>query len=339
MTGGELTPLDPSRLADGRWRRLARLLARTQFGTGSGSDVVDWAVDALVAAWDSPSLEVLAGLDKPPNEFEVDRYVERALSEMGVEMPRGPQVVHLYAVAIAGDILAGTISPYDGAREMFRVCVATNYPEELRAWVGLEDEYELARDGVYGNVDDTERKIREAARSLVGRVPDSAVKPDALVDLGHVRRLDTLLEALDVGMPADAIVYVEGVAFADDVRAALVALPAAPEALRRADLRGTLWPSPSSFHLPVSSGVLAVLRDLEKRHATPEVCAHLAVYRGQEIVALAHDAGDGVLLVGRSLPDAALKAMRQVVAREAGQPQSQREGIMRRILRRLRRER
>lgn len=171
MTTGALTPLDPSRLADGRWRRLARLLARTQFGTGSGSDVVDWAVAALVAGWESRSLEVLAGLDKPPNEFEVDRYVERALSELGVEMPRGPQVVHLYAVAIAGDILAGTISPYDGAREMFRVCVATN-SDELRAWVGLEDEYELARDGVYGNVDDIEQQIREAAQRLVGRVPE-----------------------------------------------------------------------------------------------------------------------------------------------------------------------
>jgi hypothetical protein len=171
--------LTAAHLADPRWRRLARLLARTQFGTGSGSDVVDWAVDALVAGWESPSLEVLAGLDRPPNEFEVDRYVERALSELGVEMPRGAQVVHLYSVGIAADILAGTISPYDGAREMFRVCVATNYPREQRAWVGLEDDYELARDGVYGNVDDTVRKIRDAARRLVSRVPDTAVKPDA----------------------------------------------------------------------------------------------------------------------------------------------------------------
>ncbi len=339
MTGDGRTPLSPSHLSDDRWRRLARLLARTQFGTGSGSDVVDWAVDALVAGWDSPALEVLAGLDKPPNDFEVDRYVDRALSELGVEMPRGPQVVHLYAVAIAGDILAGTISPYEGAREMFRICVAANYPEELRSWVGLEDDYELARDGVHGNVDDIEQKITEAARRLVGRVPDTTPTAGALVDLGQVRRLDTLFEALEAGMPADAIVHVEGVAFADDVRAALAALPSAVEAQRRSDLRGTLWPSPSSFHLPVSSGALAVLRDLEKRHASPEVCTHLAVYRGEEILALAHDAGDGVLLVGQSLPNDAVEKMRQVVAGQARQPRSQPEGIMRRVLRRLRRER
>lgn len=300
--------------------------------------MVDWAVDALVAGWDSLSLEMLAGLDKPPNDFEVDRYVERALAELGVEMPRGPQLVNLYAVAIAGDILAGTISPYDGAREMFRICVTTNYPDELRSWVGLEDDYELARDGFSGNVDDIEQKIREAARRLVGRVPETAVKPDALVDLGHVRRLDTLLEALEVGMPADAIVYVEGVAFADDVRATLAALPTAPEALRRADLRGTLWPSPSSFHLPVSSGVLAVLRDMETRHASPEVCDHLAVYRGEEILALAHDAGDGVLLVGRSLSDDAVETMRQVITREDAQPRAKSPGVIRRIIRRFRRE-
>lgn len=111
MTGNLLPPLNSSRLSDARWRRLARLLARTQFGTGSGSDVVDWAVDALTSGWDSNALQVLAGLDKPPNEFEVDGYVERMLSELGVEMPRGTQVVNLYAVAIARDILAALAAP------------------------------------------------------------------------------------------------------------------------------------------------------------------------------------------------------------------------------------
>ena len=33
MTGDGRTPLSPSHLSDARWRRLARLLARTQFGT------------------------------------------------------------------------------------------------------------------------------------------------------------------------------------------------------------------------------------------------------------------------------------------------------------------
>jgi hypothetical protein len=93
------------------------------------------------------------------------------LSELGIEMPKAPQIVRLYAVAIAGDILVGAISPYDGAREMWRICIATNFPSELSSWVGLEDDYELARDGVFGDVADIEQKIRDAARLLVDRGP------------------------------------------------------------------------------------------------------------------------------------------------------------------------
>jgi hypothetical protein len=157
-----------------------------------------------------------------------------------------------------------------------------------------------------------------------------------VLDLGRVRRLDTLLEALDVSMPADAVVYVEGVAFADDVLAVLAALPSVPKDERRTDLRGTLWPSPTSFHLPVSTGVLGLLRELEKRHAPPEVCTHLAVYRGEEILALAHDVPGDALLIGRTLAPDAVETMRTVVARGAAEARPP-ERLMERVRRILRR--
>lgn len=140
-----------------------------------------------------------------------------------------------------------------------------------------------------------------------------------VISLGRVRRLDTLLEALEDGMPPDAVVYVEGVGFADDVRAALAALPSIPTDEQRTDLRGTLVPVPMSFHLPLASGVLRILRELEKRHASPEVCTHLAVYRGEEILALAHDATGDALLVGRTVAPDAVERMRSIVARETAE--------------------
>jgi hypothetical protein len=134
-----------------------------------------------------------------------------------------------------------------------------------------------------------------------------------VVSLGRVRHLDTLLEALDVGMPKEAVVYVEGTSFSEDVCSALSALPQVPVEQRRTDLQGTLSPEPTCFHLRVDTGVLRVLRDLETRHALPEVCDHLAVYRGEEILALAHDACGTPLLVGLSLPASAVEKMRAVV--------------------------
>lgn len=156
-----------------------------------------------------------------------------------------------------------------------------------------------------------------------------------VIDLGRVCRLDTLLEALEAGMPADAVVYIEGDAFADEVRAALAALPPVSEDQRRKDLRGTLWPSPSSFHLRVGSGVLGLLRQFEKRHASPEVCTHLAVYRGDEILALAYDAADGALLVGRAIVPGAVEKMRNIIKRDAaGRPPERLIDRVRRMLRR-----
>jgi hypothetical protein len=161
-----IVPLAPTRLSDPTWRRLVTVLGRRRFRNGSGSDVVDWAVDALVAGWESPSLNVLGGLAKPPNEFEVDRYVERMMQGLGVEMPDESHLADLYALAIALDLLAGAVSPYEGARELSHLWMKSAQPKKLQPWFGYEDEYELARDGVYGDVADVEE-----ARRLVAQEP------------------------------------------------------------------------------------------------------------------------------------------------------------------------
>jgi hypothetical protein len=138
----------------------------------------------------------------------------------------------------------------------------------------------------------------------------------SVLSLGRVRHLDTLLDALDAGMPDDGIVYVEGTSFAKDVSAALAALPQAPEHERCGDLQATVWPAPTCFHVPVRSGVLRVLRQLATRWSEPEICDHLVVYRGEEILALAHDAARGDLLVARALSASVVERMRTILERD-----------------------
>jgi len=159
--------LDASHLADRTWRGLVRVLGRRRFATGSGSGLVDWAVEALVARWASPSLNVLGGLAKPPNEFEVDRYVAHMMEELGVEMPDEGGLADLYARAIAQDLLAGAVSPYEGARELNHLWTKLGYPERLQSWVGFETKYELARDGVCGDMAEVERQILGEAQRLL----------------------------------------------------------------------------------------------------------------------------------------------------------------------------
>jgi hypothetical protein len=89
-----LVPLQQSHVDDDVWRSLNRALGRRhfRFASTSGSRIVDWACTALVAGWDSGALRILAGLGKPPNEFEVDNCLRRAAEEAGVELPNGEAI-------------------------------------------------------------------------------------------------------------------------------------------------------------------------------------------------------------------------------------------------------
>lgn len=160
------TTMTSAQLADPIWRRLLRLLGRKRFGAGGASEVVAWAVGALVAGWDSPGLRMLAGLDGPLNE-EVDQFVERTMRELGVQPPNDAQLASLYSELVAADMLAGSTPARVGAREMFHIWLGTGCPKDLQRWSGFEDQYELARDGVYGDVAEVEREILQEAQRIV----------------------------------------------------------------------------------------------------------------------------------------------------------------------------
>lgn len=120
---------------------------------------------------------------------------------------------------------------------------------------------------------------------------------DGMVEAGWVRGLDPLLAAIGDSIPADAVLCVETTAAAPDVVAFLESRQIADP---RAVASNTLWPRPRTFHVPASADTIAGLRQLCKHHADVEVADHLVVYRENEVLLWAHDAGDGrVMLAGR----------------------------------------
>jgi hypothetical protein len=72
--------------------------------------------------------------------------------------------------------------------------------------------------------------------------------------------------------------------------------------LRAADRReikaNTLWPKPRVFHIPLTGDNLAQFRNRAGNHAEPEAADHLVVYRGEDVLLWAHDAGHGYVSVG-----------------------------------------
>jgi hypothetical protein len=115
----------------------AKLLADWTLGHLTGDQAVDWAVKALEAGFDSPSLRILAGLDvgRQVHLFEAEQYLEKSFAELDLEIPDRDLVLWNYANEIASEIASGRLDPELGIDEMHRKVVdPLGHPESLRAW-------------------------------------------------------------------------------------------------------------------------------------------------------------------------------------------------------------
>jgi hypothetical protein len=98
------------------------------------------AAEALGVGLDSPSLRQLAGA-QGDNSEAIIRLLHRAASELSMTIPSVAEAARMYAKRIARDILAATVSPYEGARHLWQVYVRCPV-DKLRPFVGLASEYE-----------------------------------------------------------------------------------------------------------------------------------------------------------------------------------------------------
>ena len=138
------------------------------------------------------------------------------------------------------------------------------------------------------------------------RKPPLALRPGDAIDLGYAIDFHILLRAIDETMPADAILCLEGDATTPAIAGFLREHEAADRRELVADSAGQIVTS----HLPLAGGNLGRLRLLAESHAAPEIAFHLAVYRGDEVLLWARDAGNGSLLLAQSLPPATVEQVR-----------------------------
>lgn len=104
-----------------------------------GDLVVGWAEAALVEGVDSPGLRTLAGLDAQDG-FEIDRYLERALSELGRALPEPEDSLWIYARAIARKAAEGELPWPPVLSELYSFCVHLEYDDRLMPFLELGDD-------------------------------------------------------------------------------------------------------------------------------------------------------------------------------------------------------
>jgi hypothetical protein len=78
----------------------------------------DIGVKGLEEGFDTPSLCILAGLNKNESPFQIEHYFKMTLDELKIELPDKRQAAIEYAFAIVDEILEGKKDVIEGTREI-----------------------------------------------------------------------------------------------------------------------------------------------------------------------------------------------------------------------------
>jgi hypothetical protein len=120
-----------------------RLLAAKDLLDFVGPDAMPPAATrALVEGIDSPSVRQLAGMDGADNE-DLRATFRSVLRELEIEIPSRREAAILVATEVARGITQGTISPYEGATEIWGIVVSSReHLPELDTFIYAASEWE-----------------------------------------------------------------------------------------------------------------------------------------------------------------------------------------------------
>jgi len=121
------------------------------------------ATHALEAGLDSPALRELAG-ELYPTLGASGPLFEQILDEVGIDIPDRSRAGLVLARAYAAQITDGTLSPYEGARKIWRIQIEVALRPELDSFVYWASEWQDA-DGAERR-HECEAAIRIAALGL-----------------------------------------------------------------------------------------------------------------------------------------------------------------------------
>jgi hypothetical protein len=172
--GAQALPLcaihDPSSRGKSMDEATLKLFARRHLSAASAEDAADWAIAQLQLGRETPSLLIVAGLDRTATPWEVDQYLGRAMSELGWEAPPKETALRWLAAKLARHLLAHPDAPpadlYRTVREIARLWMDLGYAPELAGMYSLEDDYTILN--VTGHTPEQWRSaVLEEARALV----------------------------------------------------------------------------------------------------------------------------------------------------------------------------
>jgi hypothetical protein len=94
-------------------------------------DWVDWALETIVAGYDSQSLRILAGLQPPFDSNEISRLSIKIFAELNIVPLNRDNCVPCYIASIIGQSVDGKLSQKDALAKLKDLYLARDYDKEL----------------------------------------------------------------------------------------------------------------------------------------------------------------------------------------------------------------
>ena len=160
--------------------RHAFALRETQ---GDRKALVDWASSYLEAGFDSPSLQILAGLNPSTEQDEIDLFTDRVVAEFQWEQPQRRDVTSEFFLnqvrQVLQQIVRQEVSARNGCATLWRLhdLLETSLEEddprtgELRTFIQDDDRFDLAEQGIGCSVAERETDIRRQAAKFLEDYP------------------------------------------------------------------------------------------------------------------------------------------------------------------------
>jgi hypothetical protein len=111
--------------------RTYEVQAKYTLGLQVLQDWVDWASEAIVAGYDSQSLRILAGLQPPFDDQEINRLSNRTFSELSIIPLKKENCIPYYIALILRQTSTSKLTQKEALVKLKDLCLATNYEKLL----------------------------------------------------------------------------------------------------------------------------------------------------------------------------------------------------------------
>ncbi len=98
---------------------------------------IDWAVDMLMAGFDTESLVILAGESEPYNQFELQRLTDKVFNELNLNYSDKKQIVEDYNYYLIDGALNNKFDSFKVLGILKDICIELDYDKTLYNFYSL----------------------------------------------------------------------------------------------------------------------------------------------------------------------------------------------------------